>query len=205
MRVVGHGKLLYDGTGGRTSYREVPFEGIVGCRCVRLWQGKCAGYYRLKISVGFKATYRQCEMKADIGLGGNKVAIKDLLLNYHFKHGVLSLGNAYEPYSMDMLISTTDMRFHQSAGSVLAFTDGRKLGLTYHSSLPFGYWATGLYTHNDINKIGDGQVNALVSTCGAFGASGGKGICCMWAVLFSFRTKPVNTVEPPTKLYRMMA
>ena len=185
MRVVGHGKLLYDGTGGRTSYREVPFEGIVGCRCVRLWQGKCAGVLSLEdFRVGFKATYRQCEMKADIGLGGNKVAIKDLLLNYHFKHGVLSLGNAYEPYSMDMLISTTDMRFHQSAGSVLAFTDGRKLGLTYHSSLPFGYWATGLYTHNDINKIGDGQVNALVSTCGAFGASGGKGICCMWAVLF---------------------
>lgn len=111
------------------------------------------GYYRLEdFRVGFKATYRQYEMKADIGLGGNKVAIKDLLLNYHFKHGVLSLGNAYEPYSMDMLISTADMRFHQSAGSVLAFTDGRKLGLTYHSSLPFGYWATGLYTHNDFLK-----------------------------------------------------
>lgn len=60
------------------------------------------GYYRLEdFRVGFKATYRQYEMKADIGLGGNKVAIKDLLLNYHFKHGVLSLGNAYEPYSMD--------------------------------------------------------------------------------------------------------
>ena len=51
------------------------------------------GYYRLEdFRVGFKATYRQYEMKADIGLGGNKVAIKDLLLNYHFKHGVLSLG-----------------------------------------------------------------------------------------------------------------
>lgn len=138
-------------------------------------------------------------MKADIGLGGNKVAIKDLLLNYHFKHGVLSLGNAYEPYSMDMLISTTDMRFHQSAGSVLAFTDGRKLGLTYHSSLPFGYWATGLYTHNDINKIGDGQVNALVSTSRGVWRKRWKGNLLHVGGAFSFRTKSVNTVEPPTK------
>ena len=185
MRVVGHGKLLYDGTGGRTSDREVPFEGIAGCRCVRLWQGKCAGYYRLEdFRVGFKATYRQYEMKADIGLGGNKVAIKDLLLNYHFKHGVLSLGNAYEPYSMDMLISTADMRFHQSAGSVLAFTDGRKLGLTYHSSLPFGYWATDcVRIMTSIKSVTD-RLTLWFPLRGAFGASGGKGICCMWAVLF---------------------
>ena len=59
------------------------------------------------------------EAKADIGLGGGKVAIKDLLLNYHFKNSVLSLGNAYEPFSLDMLISTADLRFHQSAASVL--------------------------------------------------------------------------------------
>lgn len=87
------------------------------------------GYYRLEdFRVGFKATYGQWEAKADIGLGGGKVAIKDLLLNYHFKNSVLSLGNAYEPFSMDMLISTADLRFHQSAASVLAFTDSRKVG-----------------------------------------------------------------------------
>lgn len=71
------------------------------------------GYYRLEdFRVGFKATYKRLELKADIGLGGGKVAIKDLLLNYHFRNSVLSFGNAYEPYSMDMLISTVDMRFH---------------------------------------------------------------------------------------------
>ena len=60
------------------------------------------GYYRLEdFRVGFKTTYGQWEAKADIGLGGGKVAIKDLLLNYHFKNSVLSFGNAYEPFSMD--------------------------------------------------------------------------------------------------------
>ena len=116
------------------------------------------GYYRLEdFRLGFKATYRQFELKADIGYGGGKVAIKDLLLNYHFKNSVLTFGNGYEPFSMDMLISTADLRFHQSAASVLAFTDSRKLGVTYHFYHDRWYLATGVYTHNDINKIGDGQ------------------------------------------------
>ena len=84
------------------------------------------GYYRLEdFRVGFKVTYGRYELKADIGLGGGKVAVKDLLMNYHFKNGVLSVGNGYEPFSMDMLISTADMRFNQSAASCLAFTNSR--------------------------------------------------------------------------------
>ena len=158
------------------------------------------GYYRLEdFRVGFKATYGKYEMKADIGLGGGKVAIKDLLLNYHFKNGVLSLGNAYDPYSMDMLISTVDMRFHQSAGSVLAFTDSRKLGATVHYYLPSWYLATGVYTHNDINKIGDGQVNSFVSTSRAvWRKQWGENLFHVGGA-FSFRTRPVNTPEPPEK------
>ena len=86
------------------------------------------------------------------------------------KNCVVAVGNAYEPFSMDMLISTVDMRFNQSATSVLAFTNSRKLGATIHYYLPSLYLATGVYTHNDINKIGSSQVNAFVSTsvpCGA--------------------------------------
>ncbi|WP_303013129.1 porin [uncultured Bacteroides sp.] len=94
---------------------------------------KVQGYYRVEdFRLGFKATYEKFELKADVGMGGGKLAFKDLLLNYHFKNGVLSFGNSYEPFSMDMLISTADLRFRQSAASVLAFTNSRKLGITYH-------------------------------------------------------------------------
>ena len=86
------------------------------------------GYYRLEdFRVGFKANYGKFELKADIGLGGGKVAVKDLLLNYHFNNSVISVGNGYEPFSMDMLISTADLRLHQSAASVLAFTNSASL------------------------------------------------------------------------------
>ena len=54
-------------------------------------------------------------------------------------------------------------------------------------------------THNDINKIGDGQVNALVSTSRGVWRKRWKGNLLHVGGAFSFRTKPVNTVEPPTK------
>ena len=51
------------------------------------------GYFRLEdFRVGFKANYGKYELKADIGLGGGKVAVKDLQFNYHFKNSVLSVG-----------------------------------------------------------------------------------------------------------------
>lgn len=125
------------------------------------------GYYNLEdFRVGFKAACGQYEVKADIGLGDEKVAVKDMLFSYYFKHGgVLTLGNGYEPFSMDMLVSTADLRFHQSSASVLAFTDGRKLGATYHYSGSHCYFATGFYTNNDINTLGsESHKNSFVST-----------------------------------------
>lgn len=160
------------------------------------------GYYRLEdFRVGFKATYAAFEVKADIGLGGGKVAVKDLLLNYHFKNSVLAFGNSYEPFSMDMLISTADLRFHQSAASVLAFTDSRKLGVTYHYYTDSWYLATGIYTHNDINKIGsDEQKNAFVSTSRAVWRRQGPDHRLLhFGGAFSFRTKQVNTDGEPTR------
>lgn len=158
-------------------------------------QDDTQGYFRLEdFRVGFKGTYGKYEIKADIGLGGGKVAVKDLLLNYHFKNGVLSLGNAYEPFSLDMLISTADLRFNQSAASVLAFTNSRKLGLTYHFHNKNWYIATGLYTNNDINQLGDSKKNSLVSTSRAVWRKQNGRHSRLWHIggAFSYRTKEVN-------------
>lgn len=156
------------------------------------------GYYRVEdLRVGFKATYFQYELKADIGLGGGKVAIKDLLFQYHFKNSILSFGNGYEAYSMDMLISTVDLRFHQSASSVLAFTNSRKLGVTYHFYTPACYLSTGVYTHNDINKIGSDQKNAFVSTTRVVWRRTHNNRLFHFGGAFSFRSKEVNKDVDP--------
>lgn len=160
------------------------------------------GYYRMEdFRVGFKATYGLYEVKADIGLGGGKLAVKDLLLNYHFKHGVLSLGNGYEPFSMDVLISTIALRFHQSAASAQAFADSRKLGVTYHYYNDRCYLATGVYTNNDINKLGgESQKNSFVSTSrGVVRRMDEDHRLIHFGGAFSFRTRPVNTETPPVE------
>lgn len=158
------------------------------------------GYYRVEdFRVGFKATYGQYEVKADVGLGGGKVAIKDLLLNYHWGNHTVSFGNGYEPFSMDMLISTADLRFNQSAASVLAYTNSRKLGATYYYHAPHYLFCMGVYTHNDINKLGDTQKNAFVSTSRAVWRCSDSQQERLWHVggAFSFRTKEVNTSASP--------
>lgn len=121
--------------------------------------GKLKSYYRVEdFRVGFKAVYDRFEIKVDVGLGGGKVAIKDFFVNYAFKSSTLSVGNAYEPFSMDMLISTYDMRFNQSASTVLAMTNSRRMGITYHLHTPLFYYAIGAYSDNDINKLGSSEL-----------------------------------------------
>ena len=155
------------------------------------------GYFRLEdFRVGFKADYGRYELKADIGLGGGKVAVKDLQLNCHFKNCVLVVGNGYEPFSMDMLISTADLRFNQSASSVLAFTDSRKLGVTFHYYNDHCYLATGVYTNNDINSLGDEKKNSLVSTSRAVWRIRRGANLVHVGGAFSFRTKDVNKDAP---------
>lgn len=89
-------------------------------------------YFSLEdFRIGFKASYKKDEIKVDIGIDESKLKIKDLIYNRHFKKSTLSIGNMYEPFSMDMLISTADLRFHQSATSVQAFTNSRRFGTTY--------------------------------------------------------------------------
>lgn len=162
---------------------------------VASFQGqKYQGYYRLEdFRLGFKAGYRNMEMKADIGLGGGKLAIKDLVLQAAWGHHIVTLGNAYDPFSMDMLISTADLRFHQPATSVLAFTDSRKLGITWHYQMSSFYVASGIYTYNDLNKIGVNQRNSFVSTSRAvWRRKLALGSLLHLGGAFSFRTAPVN-------------
>lgn len=156
------------------------------------------GYYRLEdFRVGYKAGFSGFGMKADIGYGGGKVAVKDLLLSYRFGNSTVVAGNGYEPFSMDMLISTSDLRFHQSASSVLAFTGSRKLGVTYHFHLPSVYLAAGVYTHNDINKLGDGRRNSHVFTCrGVWRNLSSDRRLFHFGGAFSFRTREYGATEP---------
>lgn len=122
-------------------------------------------YYRLEdFRVGFKASYNDIELKVDLGLGGGKLAIKDFLFSYQYKKSIFTFGNAYEPFSIDMLISTADLRFHQSANSVMCTVNGRRIGFTYYRTTDPLFFAIGAYSDNDINKLGSELKQAYAVT-----------------------------------------
>ncbi len=66
-----------------------------------------------------------------MGYAGNKVAIKDAFATYSYKNSSIQIGQFYEPFSLDMICSTFDLRFNQSPGAVLALTNSRRMGVAY--------------------------------------------------------------------------
>ena len=70
-------------------------------------------------------------MKLEIGYTGNKATIKDAFAKYTYKNHSIQVGQFYEPFSLEMMCSTFDIRFNQSPGAVLALTNGRRMGITY--------------------------------------------------------------------------
>ena len=83
------------------------------------------------LRLGVKATYQNWSMKMEVGYVGNKVSIKDAFAAYTSGKHIIQVGQFYEPFTLDMLCSTYDLRFHQSPGIVLALTNGRRMGTSY--------------------------------------------------------------------------
>lgn len=122
-------------------------------------------YYSFEdFRIGFKASYKKDEIKVDIGIDESKLKIKDFIYNRHFNNSILSIGNMYEPFSIDMLISTADLRFHQSAASVQAFTNSRRFGTTYHIFNNSYYFATGVFTNSNINNLKNNTDGTFILT-----------------------------------------
>lgn len=159
-------------------------------------------YYRLEdFQCGFHATYRNYELVTDIGLHPNKVVVNDLIFNYHKNRNIFSLSNAYIPFSIEMLMNTSEMRFHQPAASSMVFSDGRKVGLTYFYDAPHFYFGGGAYSNNDINKIGTAEKDnsfLLASRAVWRKRNADAQTLLQLGGALSFRTKQFNTKQPVT-------
>ncbi len=116
------------------------------------------------LRLGFKAAHGNVDFKVDIGFGGEKVAVKDITFNYYTKNSFITIGNTYSSHSMEMLISTLDMYFHQPSTSSAAFGEGRKLGASYNLHKDKVYFASGAYTDNDINVKSEQRSDAFMFT-----------------------------------------
>lgn len=105
------------------------------------------------LRIGVKATYQNWKMKLEMGYAGNKAAIKDAFASYSYKNHSIQIGQFYEPFSLDMLCSTFDLRFNQSPGVVLALTNSRRMGVAYSYNTHHYYFCSGLFTDNDLSNL----------------------------------------------------
>lgn len=92
-------------------------------------------------------------MKLEIGYTGNKATIKDAFAKYTYKNHSIQVGQFYEPFSLEMMCSTFDIRFNQSPGAVLALTNGRRMGITYSYRNKRHYMSGGAFMDNEVNNL----------------------------------------------------
>ncbi|MGL5684147.1 MAG: porin [Marinifilaceae bacterium] len=143
------------------------------------------------LRLGVKVQQQCWAFKIDVGLAGSDISIKDLTFDYLMPQSTLTLGNAYEPFSMDMITSSVDMRFNTSASISQTIAGGRRMGLTYHVHPRSYYGAIGVYTENGIGKLFEPQGSSsgvAVTTRHAYRYRGYDGGLVQVGGACSFRT-----------------
>ena len=70
------------------------------------------------LRIGVKATYQNWGNETGNGICRKQSSHqKDAFATYSYKNSSIQIGQFYEPFSLDMICSTFDLRFNQSPGS----------------------------------------------------------------------------------------
>jgi phosphate-selective porin OprO/OprP len=84
------------------------------------------------VRLGLKAKYKSFDVKVDIGFAGGKVGYKDIFLQYNLnKTSYVRGGHFAEPFGIDHMESSANIKFITANASSFAFSPGRKLGVEY--------------------------------------------------------------------------
>ena len=84
------------------------------------------------VRLGLKANYGKWDMKIDLGFAKGKVSAKDIFLQYNFKKSsYFRAGHFAEPFGVDHMESSANIKFITANASSFAFSPGRNLGLEY--------------------------------------------------------------------------
>lgn len=111
------------------------------------------------VRLGLKANYKKWDMKIDMGFANSSVSAKDIFLQYSFKKSsYLRAGHFAEPFGIDHMESSANIKFMTANASSLAFSPGRKVGLEYVGWSKYLWYAAGLFGDgDDINNKIDGD------------------------------------------------
>lgn len=111
------------------------------------------------VRLGFKVDYRNWSTKVDVGFGKGKVSAKDIFLQYNFKKtSYIRAGHYAEPFGIDHMESSSNIKFITANASSYLFSPGRKLGLEYVGWTDKFWFAGGIFGDGDsMNNSKDGD------------------------------------------------
>lgn len=111
------------------------------------------------VRLGLKAAYKKFNIKIDLGFAGGKVSYKDIFLQYNLnKTSYIRGGHFAEPFGLDHMESSANIKFITANASSLAFSPGRKLGVEYIGWNKYIWGGIGAFADgNSMNKSVDGD------------------------------------------------
>jgi len=102
------------------------------------------------IRLGLKAKYKAFDMKVDVGFANNKVSAKDIFLQYNLsKSSYIRSGHFAEPYGIDHMESSGNIKFMTANATSNAFSPGRKLGIEYIGWNKYVWVGAGIFGDGD--------------------------------------------------------
>ena len=104
------------------------------------------------IRLGVSGKYENFSGKIDIGFAKKTISLKDVFIQYNFRsNSYARIGHFAEPFGLDYMESSGNIRFINAGCVTEAFAPGRKLGLEYIGWSKNFWYAGGLFgdTHFD--------------------------------------------------------
>ncbi len=111
------------------------------------------------LRLGLKAKYQKFDVKVDIGFAGGKVGAKDIFLQYNLgRSSYIRGGHFAEPFGIDHMESSANIKFITANASSFAFSPGRKLGAEFIGWNKYMWVGAGVFGDGDaINSSIEGD------------------------------------------------
>lgn len=108
------------------------------------------GVYLPDARLGLKAKYKKFDIKVDMGFAGKKISPKDIFIQYNLnKSSYIRTGHFAEPFGLDHMESSANIKFITANATSFAFSPGRKLGIEYIGWNKFGWLGFGAFADGD--------------------------------------------------------
>ncbi len=143
------------------------------------------------IRLGVSGKYENFTGKIDIGFAKKSVSLKDVFIQYNFqKNSYARLGHFAEPFGLDYMESSGNIRFINAGCVTEAFAPGRKLGLEYLGWSKNFWYGGGLFgdTHFDQRLDFKGNDGYALTGRGVYNPYQNEGQILHVGAALSFRT-----------------